>query len=48
MRSPRALSVPAPPRRGLEATFDDTQYQIGPMTRRVREMYWDWAASDRG
>lgn len=28
--------------------FDDTQYQIGPMTRRVREMYWDWAASDRG
>jgi branched-chain amino acid aminotransferase len=28
--------------------FDDTQYNIGPMTRRVREMYWDWAASDRG
>lgn len=25
--------------------FDDTHYQIGPMTRRVREMYWDWAAS---
>jgi branched-chain amino acid aminotransferase len=25
--------------------FDDTQYQVGPMTRRVREMYWDWAAS---
>ena len=25
--------------------FDDTQYQAGPMTRRVREMYWDWAAS---
>ncbi len=25
--------------------FDDTQYQIGPVTRRVREMYWDWAAS---
>ncbi len=26
--------------------FDDTQYQVGPVTRRVREMYWDWAASD--
>lgn len=26
--------------------FDDTQYQAGPVTRRVREMYWDWAASD--
>lgn len=25
--------------------FDDTQYQVGPMTRRVRELYWDWAAS---
>ncbi|WP_146345948.1 branched-chain amino acid aminotransferase [Falsiphaeobacter marinintestinus] len=25
--------------------FDDTQYQSGPVTRRVREMYWDWAAS---
>ena len=25
--------------------FDDTHYQIGPVTRRVREMYWDWAAS---
>ena len=25
--------------------FDDTQYQMGPVTRRVREMYWDWAAS---
>ncbi|UWQ92220.1 branched-chain amino acid aminotransferase [Rhodobacteraceae bacterium M382] len=27
--------------------FDDTQYQVGPITRRVREMYWDWAASNR-
>lgn len=27
------------------SAFDDRQYQIGPMTRRVREMYWDWAAS---
>jgi len=26
--------------------FDDTQYQIGPVARRVREMYWDWAASN--
>ena len=26
--------------------FDDTQYQAGPITRRVLEMYWDWAASD--
>ncbi|WP_439109546.1 branched-chain amino acid aminotransferase [Lentibacter sp.] len=25
--------------------FDDTSYQIGPVTRRVRELYWDWAAS---
>jgi branched-chain amino acid aminotransferase len=23
--------------------FDDTHYQIGPVTRRVRELYWDWA-----
>ncbi|MFK7836642.1 MAG: branched-chain amino acid aminotransferase [Sulfitobacter sp.] len=33
------------------AAFDDTQYGIGPnanpVTRRVREMYWDWAASER-
>ncbi|SHF38627.1 branched-chain amino acid aminotransferase [Ruegeria intermedia] len=27
--------------------FDDTQYQIGPVTRRVRSLYWDWAASAR-
>jgi len=25
--------------------FDDIHYQVGPVTRRVREMYWDWAAS---
>ena len=25
--------------------FDDTQYQVGPVTRRVRELYWDWAAT---
>lgn len=27
--------------------FEDTQYQVGPVTRRVREMYWDWANSTR-
>ena len=26
--------------------FDDTQYQVGPIARRAREMYWDWAASN--
>ena len=26
--------------------LDERQYQIGPVTRRVREMYWDWARSD--
>lgn len=25
--------------------FDDTSYQVGPVTRRAREMYWDWAHS---
>lgn len=25
--------------------FEDTSYQMGPITRRVREMYWDWALS---
>lgn len=25
--------------------FDDVSYQVGPVARRVREMYWDWAAS---
>ncbi len=25
--------------------FDGTHYQVGPVTRRVREMYWDWAQS---
>lgn len=25
--------------------FEDVQYQVGPVTRRVREMYWDWAAT---
>ncbi|SEO03375.1 branched-chain amino acid aminotransferase [Salinihabitans flavidus] len=25
--------------------FDDVHYQVGPVARRVREMYWDWARS---
>ena len=25
--------------------FEDRQYQVGPVTRRIREMYWDWAAA---
>jgi branched-chain amino acid aminotransferase len=25
--------------------FDGTYYQVGPVTRRVRELYWDWALS---
>ncbi len=27
--------------------FDGTHYQVGPVTRRVRELYWDWAHSLR-
>ncbi len=23
--------------------LDETRYQVGPVTRRVRELYWDWA-----
>ncbi len=30
------------------SAFEDRSYQIGPVTRRVREMYWDWAASSAG
>jgi branched-chain amino acid aminotransferase len=26
--------------------FDERAYQVGPVTRRVREMYWDWAHSE--
>ena len=29
------------------SAFDDRQYQIGPITRKVRDMYWDWASSAR-
>ncbi|RKF16110.1 branched-chain amino acid aminotransferase [Roseovarius spongiae] len=27
------------------SAFDDRRYEIGPVARQVREMYWDWAAS---
>lgn len=27
------------------AAFDDKSYEIGPVTKRVRELYWDWAQS---
>ncbi|WP_227268883.1 branched-chain amino acid aminotransferase [Roseobacter weihaiensis] len=26
--------------------FEDRTYQIGPVARRLRDMYWDWAASE--
>lgn len=26
-------------------SFDDRQYQVGPVAKRVRDLYWDWAAS---
>ncbi|MBZ0128813.1 MAG: branched-chain amino acid aminotransferase [Rhodobacteraceae bacterium] len=26
--------------------FDDTHYQVGPVTRMARELYWDWAHSN--
>jgi branched-chain amino acid aminotransferase len=25
--------------------FDEVRYDHGPVTKRIREMYWDWAAS---
>ena len=28
--------------------FDGTHYQVGPITKRLRDMYWDWAQSERG
>ena len=30
------------------SAFDETHYQVGPVTRRVRELYWDWAHSAAG
>ena len=29
------------------SAFDDRQYQVGPVTRHARDLYWDWAASQR-
>lgn len=26
-------------------SFEDREYQVGPIVRKLREMYWDWAAS---
>ncbi len=26
--------------------FDDTHYQVGPVTRLARDLYWDWALSE--
>ncbi|QMU58237.1 MAG: branched-chain amino acid aminotransferase [Boseongicola sp.] len=28
--------------------FDGVNYQVGPVARRLRELYWDWALSDKG
>ncbi len=28
------------------SAFDDTSYQIGPVTRKARELYWEWARSE--
>jgi branched-chain amino acid aminotransferase len=28
------------------SAFDDVHYNSGPVTERVRQMYWDWAASE--
>jgi branched-chain amino acid aminotransferase len=25
--------------------FEDFRFQIGPITKKVRELYWDWAMS---
>ena len=27
--------------------FEDRQYQLGPVTKMVRELYWDWALSEK-
>ncbi|WP_300068794.1 branched-chain amino acid aminotransferase [uncultured Ruegeria sp.] len=27
--------------------LEDTQFQVGPIARRARSLYWDWAASNR-
>jgi branched-chain amino acid aminotransferase len=27
--------------------FDDCQYQVGPVTKKARELYWEWALSGK-
>lgn len=27
--------------------LEETQFQVGPIARRARALYWDWAASER-
>jgi len=29
------------------SAFEDRSYQIGPITKQVKEMYWDWALSEK-
>lgn len=29
------------------SSFQEKNYQIGPITKKVREMYWDWALSEK-
>ena len=29
------------------SAFDETNFQIGPVTKKAREMYWDWALSKK-
>tara|TARA_B100000674_G_C37750314_1_gene873081 strand:+ start:73 stop:939 length:867 start_codon:yes stop_codon:yes gene_type:complete len=29
------------------SAFDETNYQVGPITKKAREMYWDWALSEK-
>ena len=29
------------------SAFQNKSYQLGPITRQVREMYWDWALSEK-
>ena len=29
------------------SAFDEKNYQVGPITKKAREMYWDWALSEK-
>ena len=29
------------------SAFDDCQYQVGPVTKKARELYWEWALSGK-